>query len=342
MLACAGVALACLPLPLCAQAPPPQAFLKNRSLTARIYLPDPEKGYYRGTRFDWSGQVFSLRTLRHEYFGQWFERYDPRLHDSIMGPVEEFRTGAAALGYDEASAGGEFVRIGVGILRKPGNEPFRNFDTYEIVDPGLWRVRQGKSWIEFEHSIRPANGYAYLYRKTVRLVKQRPVMEISHTLVNTGSKPIETSQYNHNFFVIDGLPAGPGVTVTFPFELEIVRQFTADFVRNSGNKIEIVKDIPEGESAIGEFRGFSASSSDYDIRVEHASAGAGVRIRGSLPLERLVFWCMRKTFCPEPYIRLSVPPGRRASWKLTYEFYDLAQAPARGGKRAVQNGTASR
>ncbi|GIU75397.1 MAG: hypothetical protein KatS3mg004_2484 [Bryobacteraceae bacterium] len=332
--AAARLALLCTAwLSLTGQTPPPQAFIKNRSLTARIYLPDPVHGYYRGTRFDWSGQIFSLRTLRHEYFGQWFERYDPLNHDSIMGPVEEFRTGNSAPGYDEAPAGGEFVRIGVGILRKPANEPFQTFRTYEIVDPGVWRVRQGKTWVDFQHSIRPANGYAYVYRKTVRLVKQQPKMEIEHTLLNTGMKTIETLQYNHNFFVIDGLPAGPGVHVEFPFDLEPVRPFSADFVRNAGKRIEIVGEIPEGASAIGEFRGFSADPRDYDIRVEHAAAGAGVRIRGSLPLERLVFWCMRRTFCPEPYVKLTVPPGRRVSWKLTYEFYDLQPPAGKDGKR---------
>jgi hypothetical protein len=308
-----------------AQIPPPQVLLRNRSATARVYLPDPQRGYYRGTRFDWSGQVFSLRTLRHEFFGQWYDVEDPLRNDSIMGPVEEFRTGGAALGYAEAAPGGEFVRIGVGILRKPGDGPFENFRTYEIVDAGQWKIRRARAWVEFLHAIRPSNGYAYEYRKKVRLVRQKPQLVIEHTLKNTGTKTIETDQYNHNFFVIDGLPAGPGVQVFFPFELQPVRKFSADFLENRGNRIEIVGEIPAGASAIGEFRGFSTSPADYDIRVEHQPAGAGVRIRGSLPLARLVFWCMRRTFCPEPYVHLSVPPGRQVSWSLTYDFYDLPQ-----------------
>lgn len=316
---------AALAAPAAAQVPPPQVLLRNRSATARVHLPDPRRGYYRGTRFDWSGQVFSLRTLRHEYFGQWFDRYDPLLHDSIMGPVEEFRTGGAALGYAEAPAGGEFVRIGVGILRKPGDGPFETFRTYEIVDPGQWRIKRARAWVEFTHTIRPSNGYAYAYRKKVRLVRQKPRLEIEHTLINTGSRTIETDQYNHNFFVIDGLPSGPGVRVIFPFQLEAVRKFQADFVENRGRQIEFVKEVPEGASAIGEFRGFSASAADYDIRVEHGPAAAGVRIRGSLPLAKLVLWCTRRTFCPEPYVHLSVPPGKRVSWRLTYDFYDLPQ-----------------
>ena len=120
----------------------PSAELSNGVVTAKFYLPDPERGYYRGTRFDWSGQIYSLRTLGHEYFGQWFERYDPKLHDAIMGPVEEFRSGDFALGYPDAKPGGTFIRIGVGVLRKPADDAkYENFRTYDIVDPGKWKVK---------------------------------------------------------------------------------------------------------------------------------------------------------------------------------------------------------
>lgn len=34
----------------------PQAELSNGVLRAKIYLPDAEKGFYRGTRFDWAAR----------------------------------------------------------------------------------------------------------------------------------------------------------------------------------------------------------------------------------------------------------------------------------------------
>ena len=66
----------------------PQAAISNGTLDAKLYLPDSASGYYRGTRFDWSGVIHSLRYRGHEYFGTWFERYDPKTHDAITGPVE--------------------------------------------------------------------------------------------------------------------------------------------------------------------------------------------------------------------------------------------------------------
>src|SRR5882757_8981562 len=55
----------------------PQAEISNDILHARLYLPDAEKGYYRGTRFDWSGVMPSLEYQGHSYSGQWFPEYAP-------------------------------------------------------------------------------------------------------------------------------------------------------------------------------------------------------------------------------------------------------------------------
>src|SRR2546421_200919 len=84
-----------------AQATAPQAAISNSRLRAQLYLPDAQSGYYQGTRFDWSGVIASLEWNGHSFFGQWFPRYDPKLHDAITGPVEEF----SGLGYDEAKVG---------------------------------------------------------------------------------------------------------------------------------------------------------------------------------------------------------------------------------------------
>src|SRR5438128_5953036 len=108
-----------------AAAPFPQAEISSARIRARLYLPDAEIGYYRATRFDWSGVIAGLNWNGHNFFGQWFERHDPKTHDAITGPVEEFLTSGAGLGYDEAKPGGRFVRIGVGVVRKPDEPRYR-------------------------------------------------------------------------------------------------------------------------------------------------------------------------------------------------------------------------
>ena len=102
-----------------------------------MFLPDAKNGYYRSTRFDWSGVVGCVSLNGHKFFGEWFAQYDPLKNDSITGPVEEFRIddgptvltgrGRANLSVttrrdwvQEAKPGETFLKPGVGVLRQGG------------------------------------------------------------------------------------------------------------------------------------------------------------------------------------------------------------------------------
>jgi len=302
----------------------PKAEISNGVIRAKLYLPDPEKGYYQGTRFDWSGAIYSLEYKGHEYFGQWFEQYDPKIHDAITGPVEEYLTNGAGPGYDEAKTGDTFLRIGAGVVRKPAEEAYRRFHTYEIIDHGKWKIKKGADWIEFVHELKGPSGYAYVYTKKLRLVKNRPELVLEHTLHNTGQKVIETEQYNHNFFMIDRQPTGPASIVKFPFDVKAKLDLKG-MAKVGDGKLEYLKELETGQSVFTELEGFGSSAKDYDIRVENRKAGAGVRITGDQPIVKLIYWSIRTTLCPEPYIRIKVEPGQTSKWKIGYEFYTLAE-----------------
>jgi hypothetical protein len=306
----------------------PQAEISNSIIHAKFFLPDPDRGYYRGTRFDWSGIIYSLQYNGHEYFGQWFARYDPKIHDAIMGPVEEYLTNDAGLGYEEAKAGGTFIRIGVGVVRKPEEKAYGRFETYEIVDPGKWNVKKGPDWIEFTHELKDTLGYAYLYTKKLQLAKNKPELVLEHTLKNTGQRVIETAQYNHNFFVIDQQPTGPDFVVKFPFDVRAKQELNG-IAKAGGRRLEYLRELEKDQSMFTELEGFGASAKDYDFRIENRKVGAGVRITGDQPLVKLVYWCIRTTLCPEPYVQIKVEPGRESKWRIRYEFYTLSAASTR-------------
>lgn len=298
---------------------PPRATLAAHGLEATLYLPDGQAGYYRGTRFDWSGVVASLRWRGHEFFGPWFTQHDPRGHDGITGPVEEFQAGDSSVGYDDAPVGGTFVRIGVGHVRKPQEPAYRRFATYDIVDPGTWTIERGADAITFVHVLPDREGYGYEYRKTLRLRADGLVIE--HRLRNTGRKRIDTLVYDHNFFTIDGRGIGPAVSVRFPFTPTLTREL-GPLARLEGDTLRFTRDLARGEHVFTELEGFTAQT-PYDFRLEQAASRVGVRMRADRPLTKIVFWSASTTACPEPYLDASVAPGQTTTWTLTYDFYEL-------------------
>lgn len=301
----------------------PEATISNGQVTAVLHLPDQMSGSYRGSRFDWSGVVKSLRYGKHEYFGVWYAKHDPLHHDAITGPVEEFLTGDAALGWDEAKAGGKFVRIGIGVMRKESEGKFERFGRYALLDGGKWTVKTGKDRVVFRQELMDAEtGYGYRYEKTVRLERGKPGMVIEHELKNTGRKRIETSTYNHNFFVIDGEPTGPNLRVRFGFAA-VAKAKLEPLAKLEGQTLAYQSELKPGQTVMSEFTGFGGEAKDYRFAVENTKSGAGVRIVGDRPLEKVIYWSIRPVLSPEPYVKLAIEPGRSEKWRISYEFYEL-------------------
>src|SRR5688500_10120397 len=208
----------------------PSHQITNGEITATVYLPDAKSGFYKTTRFDWSGAIGSLKYKGHDYYGIWWSKitdiydfgYEGPNKDVItadftamVGPAEEF----GALGYNDVPAGGLFVKPGVGALRR--NEANYNHSLpYPIANGGKWDVKRSRDAVEFTHTLNePSINFGYVYMKTVRLTPGKPQMTISHVMKNTGTKPIVTNVYNHNFTTIDKQTTGPDVEITVPWQM---------------------------------------------------------------------------------------------------------------------------
>jgi hypothetical protein len=312
----------------------PQAEISNGGLRAKINLPGAENGFYRGMRFDWAGVITSLEHKGHTYFGPFFEKFDPAVADVVIGdpvvagiasaasgPVEEFITAdESALGYSSAKPGEAFCKIGIGSLRKIDNAPYSSYVNYPMVTVGKRSVKSGADWIEFTQLVDCGSGYGYAYTKTIRLLKDAPVMTIEHHLANTGVKPIATEVYDHNFLIIDHRGAGPAIEITFPFAPRPAKPLDG-LAEIRGKRLVFPKDLKGSDTFYGEFRGFGETAAGYEIRVENKSTGAGVVITGDQPLANLGVWAVRTVVAPEPFIAINIAPGGDFRWKYTYSFY---------------------
>lgn len=318
----------------------PSTRISNGVLSAEIYLPDAAKGFYRGTRFDWAGAFASLEYKGHEYYGPFFERFDPAVSDVMIGdpikaginsassgPVEEFVSGpdGTTLGYNEAKPGEPFCKIGVGSLQKIDDAPYSSYVNYPILNGGKRSHNSGPDWIEFTQELECGSGYAYTYTKTIRLQKNEPVMTIEDRLVNTGKKAIETQVYDHNFLTIDHQPTGPDISVRFPFS-PVPSSSLDKLAEVRGKQLLFPRPLKGSDTFYADFKGFANTAEDYEITVENHKTGAGVVIRGDQPLVYLGIWAVRTVVAPEPYIAMKIAVGQEFRWKYTYRFYTNATA----------------
>jgi hypothetical protein len=157
------------------------------------------------------------------------------------------------------------------------------------------------------------------------LTKGKPEMVLLHTLKNIGKRAMETTVYNHNFFVIDGHPTGPAYVISLP-----VNNLSAtggkgvgQFVSLQNNQILYSRDLARGEQAY--FPDLASGVPiPYDLKVENIKTGAGVNIKGDREIAKMVYWSSSTTVSPEPYINIRVEPGKTFTWKIAYSYYSNA------------------
>jgi hypothetical protein len=306
----------------------PHHDISNGIVSAKVYLPG-EGGLYRGTRFDRTGVVAQATYKGHNFGQYWFSSTSPAVHDFIWqngqvtvstasgaaGPVEEF----TAIGFDQAGAGGKFLKVGVGILKRD-TDTYDFVHTYPVLNEGTRSESATKTSVRLTHDLSDKDtGYGYSYVKTVRLVPGKPQMVIEHVLKNTGTRPIETAVYCHNFLTLG--TGNENVTISAPFNISAEKPFAPGAAEVSGKTIRYLRAVKEGESVTSPISGFGSSASDYDFKVQNTKTGFGQRIRADQPLSRINFWSIRTNVSWEPYIAISLKPGETKRWTYTYDYF---------------------
>jgi hypothetical protein len=148
-------------------------------------------------------------------------------------------------------------------------------------------------------------------------------MVIEHSLKNTGTRPIVTNVYDHNFLSIDNRAPGVGLTITFPFTIENPRILAKGLAETRGNQIIYLKDLQGKDTVATQIRGFSQETKDYDIRIESQETGTGMRIQGNRPLARIGLWSIRSVVAVEPYLDISIDPAKKYTWDYTYTYFTI-------------------
>ena len=280
---------------------------------------------YQGSRYDWTGFVTQV-TLdgRHTFCG--VESPVPGVGSGGLGLCNEFGI-VTPLGYEGTPPGQPFPKLGVGLLTRLDSEAYQFFRPYP-VQPCHFAVWQDDAAIKIVADPLPCVGLAARLEKTMRV--DGNALVIGYQLANTGTKPLITEEYAHNYLCLDTAPIGPDYALTLPAEATIhllvdqqrrAEEGTPPLLSAQGPTLRLnyaPKDALLLDAAAGAPAETAPSGSWW--QVTHRESGLGVRETTSFAWERFALYGTPHCLCPEAYLRLSLLPGQSQAWFRRYTF----------------------
>lgn len=279
--------------------------IKNEVLN--VELLKPGTGYTR-PRFDWAGIVKQVSIGEHSFLGSCSIGEDPCL-DGI-GLTNEFGM-RTPLSYWKTLPGKEFMKIGVGALKKSSILPYSFFKDYNFR-PFDTEVKTYENRVEFIQKGCEVLPYRYDYTKVIEIEDNRLI--IHYQFKNTGDKTIKTEEYNHNFLRLNNKDVTPSTIVTCntplkpekivgPLKIEERQRVLITQDNNLFYTASNLKSRPEGVR--------------WEVVDEE---GNSVECLEDFPASRFALWGMKHVISPEVFHSFSVEPGEEITWSRTYSF----------------------
>ncbi len=289
--------------------------LKNQNLEIRIDLP---LANYNFSRFDWTGKIVSVRYKNMDISG--IENLKAEDENKIgKGFYNEFGL-HEAIGYREIPEGDWFHKIGIGLLRKEGSD-YVFSKSYEIR-PAVFSVISKPDKISIRCQSESLNGYSYILEKEIMLLESGFI--IQYYLKNTGDKPINTNEYDHNFLAINKALIGPDYILKFPFDL---KPEVFDGIVNPEEKVEIsqheirFKGIPKEQFYFGNLSGSKEVEASWELI--NTKQKIGIRETGDFKTKLVNLWGWGHVVSPELFFDICLKPGEEIKWCRTYSIFEL-------------------
>lgn len=272
--------------------------------------------FYEGSRFDWTTQVRQI-TIGDVTF---LTSEHPPSHASPSqgwGLAGEFGI-ETPVGYHDCPVGEQFVKIGVGLLRRPDESPYRFNRDYE-VQPARFALRsEGTAALQVTADQTNSRGYGWFLKRhwSVRGLE----LTLATTLANTGARPLVTEEYIHNFFGIAGSPVGPGWTLTLPQardRSELTKLVDPESLLAFDGPRLSWKKTPSQDFFLSDHR----QGAPNTWSLHHADSRWSVTETTDFPAANFNLWGRSHVVSPEVYRKIEVAPGASLAWSRKWTFH---------------------
>jgi hypothetical protein len=289
--------------------------LKSNSLKVAIDLPLEN---YKGSRFDWSGKISSIR-FKDLPLTTIEDAGSKDVNFLGKGLYNEFGI-TNPVGYNETPKGGWFHKIGVGLLKKEHKQYL--FHRKHVIRPAHFDITYEDRKIIIICKSELVNGYSYILKKEISISENS--FTINYFLHNTGEKKIITDEYVHNFMAINNALIGEDYTLKFPFQ---INSSLFDETVNSENKVEIGLDnvtfnkTPEKQFFFSNLTGGKELQAEWILT--NLKANVGIKEFGSFKTDKINLWGWKHVISPELFFKISVDPKETVEWSRKFDVFKI-------------------
>lgn len=255
-----------------------------------------------GPRFDRTAIISSIEVDGTELLGPW-------------GLSDEFGLhGNGVLGYETASTGERFTKIGLGELIKDAEHNYEFSRHYPIHQLFPVDVARTDTSLTVSQTTPKGSHWPYQYSKTYTLLPNAQ-MRIDYALTNLGTVAWTFEHYNHHWFRLEGNPIGAAYSVGMAFPLP---QAPTGFVQTK-QSLTMPGPLAAGEAQYyaSDLMNVTTSEGRFEVRVNGAPI---VEFRGNTQPNRFALYADPDGFCPEMFTRQTVEPQQTVRWQSLYQF----------------------
>jgi hypothetical protein len=301
---------------------------------------------YQGKRFDWSGFITQV-TLDGTHTFCVPESYQPGQGTGGIGLCNEFGIDMP-LGYTDAKPGELFPKLGIGLLQREEEPAYNFFKPYTLVTPFPMQIQEEENRAVF--LVEPVETRGYAAKLTKTLSVSGKTLQIAYHLENTGSQPLKTNEYCHNFMAIDAKPMGPEYRLRFPYVVkfeELSGQVSAmgpkwmryipKFIRKGmadrrARGMQSILQVNNADFSLREtpktpFYTRTVGFTNTDLpqwELTYLPTGLGMREYNDFSPWRVAIWGVTHVISVEVFIAIDLQPGQAMQWSRRYEFLEIA------------------
>ena len=280
--------------------------LENSGLRIEICNPNETADSHLHTRFSHCGYITQIiqKKSNEQVLGQPTEIFHP-FHGS--GFPDEFEI---PLGYEEATCGECFLKIGVGAETKISDRPYSNWDEHPVTQKAHTEVLRSPDSLTFIQMAELAH-IGYHYTKGIALNGSKLV--VTHALKNTGNDRWNTLWYSHVFLPIEKLQ--PQAILQMNSGGKLKRN---DPQMQSCSPVEVVFSTVDLDADGVCLQWDMSDAQDNKQRLLNAHGRSIYQAEGNYPYQELQIWMNHRVFSIEPKLHIDLAPGQEKRWETVY------------------------